>query len=145
MNNDIRHLISYISAIDSKYSLFDEVSDNKYNIFQILKIENEEVHFHSKILSDILSPQGLHGMKDTFLNLFINVLLKKSYLNLEFVNYLNEFNSKRTFVKTEYYLSLLCHIKFFEFFWVEMQVGSGFQLILRVEKNKAPRVETHGA
>lgn len=44
-----------------------------------------------------------------------------------------------------YTLALLCHIKFFEFFWVEMQVGSGFQLILRVEKNKAPRVETHGA
>ncbi|WP_343606047.1 PD-(D/E)XK nuclease family protein [Fluviicola sp.] len=52
-------------------------SSNKYNIFQVLQLESEEVRLHSRFLADLLNPQGNHGLKSFFLRSFLD-LVKES-------------------------------------------------------------------
>ena len=42
-----------------------------FNIFSILKVERNEVYTHSAMLCELLNPNGSHGMKGSFLKLFI--------------------------------------------------------------------------
>jgi hypothetical protein len=51
----------------------EEASNTKYgfNVFSLLRREDEEVGLHSKFLTELLSPTGSHGM-DAFQKLFID-------------------------------------------------------------------------
>lgn len=51
----------------------EEASNTKYgfNVFSLLRREDEEVGLHSKFLAELLSPTGSHGM-DAFQKLFID-------------------------------------------------------------------------
>ena len=48
-----------------------EARGDFFNIFSILDMEKNEVHTHSAFLAELLNPHGSHGLKATFLNLFI--------------------------------------------------------------------------
>ena len=48
-----------------------EKNGDFFNIFSILKVERDEVYTHSAMLCELLNPNGSHGMKDNFLQLFI--------------------------------------------------------------------------
>lgn len=47
--------------------------DNYYNIFEILGIEDKEIR-HSKMIADLLNPQGRHGMGMIFLDEFLKAI-----------------------------------------------------------------------
>jgi hypothetical protein len=47
---------------------------NKFNIFEILRKSDDEVHLHSRFISELLNPKGEHGFKHVFLELFLKEL-----------------------------------------------------------------------
>lgn len=65
----------------------------KYNIFQIMSMESDEVNTHSAILANMLNPCGSHGCGDMFLKLFLSQ-----------VSNLNDFDfpTEKAIVKVEY-------------------------------------------
>ena len=60
----------------------EEASNTKYgfNVFSILRRDDEEVGLHSKFLAEILSSTGSHGM-DTFQKLFIDQVVNVAVEN----------------------------------------------------------------
>ena len=44
----------------------------KYNIFQIMSMESDEVSTHSAVVANLLDPRGSHGCGDAFLKLFLS-------------------------------------------------------------------------
>ena len=50
---------------------------SQYNLFSILKIDFNEVRFHTPILANLLNPTGSHGQGLEFYNKFINACLKE--------------------------------------------------------------------
>ena len=51
-----------------------------FNIFSILRMERDEVHTHSAMLSELLSPNGSHGQGGAFLKLFLKMVVHKEDL-----------------------------------------------------------------
>ena len=54
-----------------------QVTGEHFNIFKILGIARREVQTHSPILGELLNPNGCHGQKDLFLQLFFDQLNKR--------------------------------------------------------------------
>lgn len=52
---------------------------NSFNVFSVLNMEADEVDTHSRILFDLLSPDGNHGMGDRFLREFFELVLGKPF------------------------------------------------------------------
>ncbi len=53
------------------------LSGENFNVFRILGLESREVRTHSAFLGELLNPAGSHGLKDTFLRLFIDAMDQK--------------------------------------------------------------------
>ena len=45
-----------------------------FNIFRVMHMESDEVYTHSALIAELLNPNGGHGCKDTFLQLFLQLL-----------------------------------------------------------------------
>ncbi|MBZ1392459.1 PDDEXK-like family protein [Psychrobacter pacificensis] len=60
----------------------EEASNTKYgfNVFSILRRDDEEVGLHSKFLAELLSPTGSHGM-DAFQKLFMDQVVNVAFEN----------------------------------------------------------------
>jgi hypothetical protein len=69
--NIINNLLSQVESLNSKYRRIAELTGENFNIFRILKLEASEVRLHSSFISELLNPNGSHGQKDLFLNLFV--------------------------------------------------------------------------
>lgn len=51
----------------------------RFNVFSIMNAEYDEVNTHSRLIYELLSPSGCHGMGDQFLCAFCDMVLHKSY------------------------------------------------------------------
>jgi hypothetical protein len=71
--NNTANLLSHVSLITKKYDDLAEYTGENYNIFNVLKIYNNELS-HSAIIGDLLNAKGKHGQKDIFLRLFLEEL-----------------------------------------------------------------------
>ena len=89
--NAISNLLSQIEFLNSKYKKVAELTGENFNIFKILKLETSEVRLHTSFIAELLNPNGSHGQKDLFLNLFVKYF--------EFRN--NNFESDGAFVEIE--------------------------------------------
>ena len=76
---DIKNLLSQVTRLYEKR----QIEQNKkmhdgemFNIFSVCKLRYDELK-HSAIIAEILNPQGIHGQKTDFLEIFIDVLKKK--------------------------------------------------------------------
>lgn len=49
-----------------------------FNIFSVLRLETKEVRLHSAFLAELLNPEGSHGLGKQFLELFLNMVVRKS-------------------------------------------------------------------
>ena len=49
----------------------------RFNIFSIMGAESDEVNTHCRLLYELLSPDGCHGMGDSFLHAFCEMVLHK--------------------------------------------------------------------
>jgi len=50
-----------------------------FNIFSVVNIETKEVDTHCRLLYELLSPDGSHGMGDRFLQAFFEIVLHQQY------------------------------------------------------------------
>ena len=69
---EIEQLFDRVISINLKYR--DELcQDNKrnFNIFSILRKEDDEVNLHSRFLFELVNPKGTHGLGSSFLELFL--------------------------------------------------------------------------
>ena len=71
--NEVKH-------IHDKYDMLYSYTGKKFNIFSILGIEGREVYI-CRVICDLLSPNGSHGQKSLYLNLFYEHVLK--FCNIE--------------------------------------------------------------
>lgn len=67
--------IATIKDIKRKFKDYNK-KKNEFNIFKALHNEDDERRLHSRFISYLLSPESSHGMRDCFLKLFINRVLK---------------------------------------------------------------------
>lgn len=77
MNDSLRtihELLLKFKPINEKYDKIAEITGERFNIFNILNVDTDEVGTHSAILCELLSPHGSHGYKESFLDIFISVL-----------------------------------------------------------------------
>lgn len=91
-----------LNAIDSIFNetrmlrkaqqLVGERPGEKFNIFNILGMESDEVYTHSRFLTEMLSPQGSHGLGTTFLKLWLD--------QIEAI----DFDSEHASCSAEYYI-----------------------------------------
>ena len=71
MTNKIELLFEKVGQISAKYDgIFYRPSDS-FNIFTILRQEDDEVNLHSRFLAELLSPSGTHRQGYSFLDLFL--------------------------------------------------------------------------
>lgn len=76
----IESFLDSVSKIIKEYEEKSLQSGEKFNVFDIIGIRNDEVRMHSAMLANLLDAQGSHGMKGKFLELFIKMLEEKDII-----------------------------------------------------------------
>jgi hypothetical protein len=77
----IESIFDSVSSIVKKYDDMALQSGEKFNVFDIIGLRNDEVRMHSAMLANLLDAQGSHGMKGKFLELFIKTIEDKKSLD----------------------------------------------------------------
>lgn len=70
----VKRILNQVSAIARTQRKITLLSGENFNVFRILKMESKEVGTHSAFLGELLNPAGSHGMNDTFLKLFTELI-----------------------------------------------------------------------
>jgi len=91
IKNPAQIFLSKLSILEYKYRIL-ESNEECFNIFTALHKQKDEVHLHSRFLSVLLSPNGLHNKGDLFLRLFLNVIEIKDFDTNQSEVIPNEFN-----------------------------------------------------
>lgn len=81
--NNIESLLNQVKNITEHFDKIAEERGEKFNVFDIIGLRNDEVKMHSKFLGNLLNPKGSHGMGNVFLNLFITLINNKFPLDHE--------------------------------------------------------------
>lgn len=68
--NNMNSLLQEVSIISRKYDEIAKTTGENFNIFSIMRVENDEVRTHSRIIAELLNPKGMHYQGDIFLKLF---------------------------------------------------------------------------
>jgi len=72
--NSIEELLKEVKDISQRYDEIAKIAGDNYNVFEVLNIRSDE-DSHSRILTDILNPNGKHDCGDIFLKLFFEKFL----------------------------------------------------------------------
>lgn len=75
-----KNFLNQVEALNKRYKTINELTGENFNIFRILKLEASEVRMHSAFIAELLNPNGSHGQKDVFLNLFVESFCFKGAL-----------------------------------------------------------------
>ncbi len=94
--DNVNHLLELVDSICQKYDAVAKSTGNNFNIFQTLDLQSDELS-HSRIIAELLNPEGSHGMKDEFLKLFLN---KIEEISDQTLNYKSQ-ELKNTVIETE--------------------------------------------
>ncbi len=78
----LNNLLNQIQTISDSYERLTVANGEKFNIFSILRVETDEVKTHSRLLAELLNPNGAHGFNSLFLDLFIKTLNIDTKLNV---------------------------------------------------------------
>ncbi len=68
---NIQNFLETIDIINKKYQSKPRIPGENYNIFQILKVESQEVKLHSAFLANLLDSKGSHGQGNSFFKIFV--------------------------------------------------------------------------
>lgn len=71
MPDIVEQLLLKTRAINRKYAALAQETKHAFNIFSILRREDDEVNLHSRFIAELLDPQGTHGMGTAFLERFL--------------------------------------------------------------------------
>lgn len=67
---EVNSLLQQVSIIRKKYDEIAKKTGENFNIFSIMRAENDEVRTHSRIIAEFLNPKGKHSQGSVFLKLF---------------------------------------------------------------------------
>lgn len=101
------NLIEKVLEIKKKHQLHEKQTGANFSIFNLLKMENNEVKTHNRLIAALLNPKGGHHHADQFLQLFYDMLLASESANLTEEKkdlILAMRNAPNTFVKSEKWL-----------------------------------------
>ena len=101
-------LLNMVSEVIQKERIQKEERQKRgeyFNIFSVLRLETKEVRLHSAFLAELLNPEGSHGLGKQFLELFLNMVVRKSK---EEPFYFETENAK---VYVEYYIGVISEDK----------------------------------
>lgn len=87
--NGVKQLLSQVNTLSKIYNLVAKNTGENFNIFSILGMERSEVKTHSRIVAELLNPNGSHEQGEDFLKLFIQQLEQKfpeKFPTIEFKN-----------------------------------------------------------
>jgi len=82
--NSIEELLKEVKDISQRYDEIAKIAGDNYNVFEVLNIRSDE-DSHSRILTNILDPKGIHNCGDIFLKLFFEKFLPDKS-NIDFSN-----------------------------------------------------------
>jgi len=71
VNPRLFELLRFTKAHNRHTNALAQVTGERFNIFQILRVGHLEVTTHSPILAELLNPNGKHGQEAAFLRLFL--------------------------------------------------------------------------
>lgn len=100
-------LLNMVSEVIRKERIQKEERQKRgeyFNIFSVLRLETKEVRLHSAFLAELLNPEGSHGLGKQFLELFLNMVVRKNKENF----YFETENAK---VHVEYYIGIISEDK----------------------------------
>lgn len=69
----IRRLTEELGSLKKAEREWEMIVAPHFNVFRILHIERKEEKLHSRFIAELLNPRGLHGQRDRFLKLFLDV------------------------------------------------------------------------
>ncbi len=72
--DEVKIFIEKIGLINFKYEEILHAREYDFNIFSILRNDNDEVNLHSRFIYEILNPNGTHHKGDLFLRVFLDVI-----------------------------------------------------------------------
>lgn len=103
----LSNLLNMVSKVIQKEKTQKEEKQKRgeyFNIFSVLRLETKEVRLHSAFLAELLNPKGSHGLGKQFLELFLNMVVRKNKENF----YFEIENAK---VHVEYYIGIISEDK----------------------------------
>lgn len=115
-------LLNMVSEVIQKERIQKEERQKRgeyFNIFSVLRLETKEVRLHSAFLAELLNPEGSHGLGKQFLELFLNMVVRKSKEEPF------DFETENAKVYVEYYIGVISEDK-----------KSGGRIDLLIEDNK---------
>ena len=74
---NLEELLRKLSNIIVEEKALQEVKRKRgeyFNVFRVLGFSTSEVRLHSAFISELLKPDGDHGLEESFLNCFINLV-----------------------------------------------------------------------
>jgi hypothetical protein len=80
---------------------FERDTATRFNIFQVLKLERREVTTHSRLIRELLDPEGSHGQRCLFLQNFLNVCWEKRNRPYEFPRIESSVENARWLIECE--------------------------------------------
>jgi hypothetical protein len=119
MNTDELHSLNIFfkqaKYIWEKNEEIKKLTNERFNIFSVLRKDHDEEKLHSVFLAELLSPKGSHGLSTQFLTLFIEIVNQK---------YAGEFSFDASDAK------VICEKHVGENGRIDIYVKSGKQLLL---------------
>jgi hypothetical protein len=76
----VENLLREVNAISEKHNEFAKITGENYNIFKILNAKEND---HSRVLANLLNPEGSHDCGSTFLELFFENLREKKKIDVK--------------------------------------------------------------
>ncbi len=74
---DIKVLLQQVANVLEMRNKVSKVSGDNFNIFSVLDMETDEVKTHSRLIYELLRPDGQHGFGEAFLKEFFRLVLRK--------------------------------------------------------------------
>lgn len=94
--NGIEKFLMKCESIIDKYKFAAKLTGERFNIFEILNLQTNEVRLHSSLIAELLDINGPHLQGDKFLKLFLK--------NINFID-ISQFDIASIKIFTEYYTS----------------------------------------
>ena len=72
--SNLIHLLQQVTIIRKKYDEIAKITGENFNIFSIMRAENDEVRTHSRLIAEFLNPKGIHNQGAVFIKIFFDIL-----------------------------------------------------------------------
>lgn len=95
--NAVTQLLEKSVQINRAYSTLEQTRKHNFNIFSLLRQEDDEVYLHSRFICELLDPGGTHQMGAQFLELFLSQIGMQEF-NLSGIKVQREYHNIDIFI-----------------------------------------------